>query len=230
MIIVPTAALLGILTDVLPLADDSKDSPLFGVLLEWTGTVLNAHASYAGGLMAGASTWDPDDTFDAPPDDAGYVPGPTREDEPAWRVFVSYPDAVEIVKTFKVPEKFRHVPLFVKVNDTGTRLIVERSRDTGRTEHVMTVQPTGTEAAFPDIARTAWRFRHGDSDVGRVEVWGHRLAAFSNASRRGPLELAFNKGGPIVVQVGDRFIGMLTPERAKSEASSVLRDGAGVLV
>jgi hypothetical protein len=234
MITISTGDLLGLLTDVMPLATDSKDSPQYGVLLEWTdamsdGGRLRAHATN-GGLTAGVSSWDPDDReIYVAPDEFAYVPGRSFEDEPAWRAFIAMPDVAEIVKTFKLPAKFLWIPLRVKVNDTGTRLIIERSRDTGKTQHLMTVQPTGTEAAVPDIDAMVEGALHRLRPRNGIKMWGHRIAAFANASRRGPLDLTFTNAGPVVVRVGDRFAGTLTAEKPERSAS-VLRDGAGVMV
>jgi hypothetical protein len=230
MITISTGDLLGLLTDVMPLATDSKDSPQYGVLLEWDRANLRAHATN-GGLTAGVSSWNPDDrAIYVAPDEFAYVPGPSwDEQEPTWRVFIAMPDVAEIVKTFKLPAKFLWIPLNVKANDAGTVLVVERSREYGKTQHLMTVQPTGTEAAVPDIdAMVEGHLRH-QLAVNRVGVWGHRIAAFANASRRGPLDLTFTNAGPVVVRVGDRFAGTLTAEKPERSAS-VLRDGAGVMV
>ncbi len=67
--------------------------------------------------------------------------------------------------------------------------------------------------------------------IRRTAIWGHRLAAFEQAGRRGPVELIFTDPTlPIAVKVGDRFIGYVTPEReARRLASDALRDDSGVM-
>jgi hypothetical protein len=232
MLIVPTGDLVGILSDVLPLAPDNKDHPHHGVLLEWDGSQLSAHAS--DGLSAGVSSYDPDDPDDFPEDGPVVHWGPTEGGEPTWRFFVTAPDAKEIVKTFKLAWKFRAIPLNVKVSPTGTLLFIERTRDTGKTEHTMAVRPPtdGVPRGFPDVPALVADLMHYRAPADHSVVWGHRLAAFQTASRRGPVAQVFTRGDrPTVIKVGNRFIGCVTAEREpKRPASDVLRTGSGVLL
>lgn len=232
MIVVPTAEFLGILTDVLPFAPEDKNDPLYGVLLEWDGNVLTAHATDT--LSAGMSTWSPEDLVDLPEADDMPVYGPT-DDDPAWRVMLAAPDVVEIVKTFKVAFKFRGIPLSLKVSPTGARFIVERSRDTGKSEHLVTVQPTGEHVRFPDLRAQIDDHLTAPAVTGRSTVWGHRLAAFTAAGRRGPAELIYTEPPrPIVVRVGDRFRGFVSGQQSRRAAAiqtvDILRDGSGLLL
>ena len=238
MLIMPTADLVGIITDVLPLAPDpkDKDNPRGGVLLEWDGEALHAHAT--DGLSAGISTYHPDDPTDFD-DDATqpvvYWGDSGGDPEPRWRVFITTADAKEVVSTFKLAYKFRMVPLHVKVNLARTRLIIERTRDTGKTQHEMTVERVAdADRVFPDLRAQIDRAEGNTASVDRLAVWGHRLAAFANAGRRGPVELIpvrFADDELVVVRVGSRFAGYVTPHtEPRRPPSDVLRNGAGVLV
>lgn len=211
MIVITSGELVGLLADVTPFAPEAKDDPHHGVLLEWTGATLRAHAADA--LSAGLSTWDPEGRWDAPPAELGGKFGASREDEPRWRVFLALSDVAEIVKTFKVAVKQRHAPVSVRANDAGTRLIIERTRDTGLTEHLMMVRPTGAEVSFPDImAAVAETEKHAEP-VFYIRAWAHRLAAFANAGRHGPFTQGFAGEHPLVVMAaGGRFVGYYTPE------------------
>lgn len=230
MLIVPTGEFVGILSDVIPLSTESKDAPHYGLLLEWNGHQLSAHASDS--LSAGVSTYDPDDPtdFDTDVNTEHVNYGPTSEDEPPWKVFLSLDDAKETVKTFKLAWKFRAVPLNIKVNAMGNRLIIERTRDTGKTEHVMSMQPTGAHLSFKDIRAEVRKLMNHLEPKLHCVVWGHRLAAFEHASRRGPVALVFSVGNqPVVVKVGNRFVGYVTPERDPQRDTNVLRTGSSVL-
>lgn len=240
MLIVPTGDLVGLLSDVLPFADPSKDSPNFGVLIEWDGEALHAHATDS--LSAGISTWDLDNIdrdLAEQAEQLGVHYGPTQESEPRWRVFVGLDDAKEIVKTFKLAFKFRGVPLHVKVNESRSRFMVERTRDTGKTEHVMSVQPVHEhEGTFPDLRAQIARAEQNVQPSTRIPVYGHRLAALEHAGRHGVIEqipIAFADSELVVVRAGEAFVGFVTPEnkqarRLADKQSDVLRNGSGVLL
>jgi hypothetical protein len=230
MLIVPTGDLVGILSDVLPFAPAGKDNAHYGVLLEWDGTALHAHA--ADGLSAGISTYDPEDPNDFG-EDNDQAWGPFGE-TPRWRVFVTADDVAEIVKTFKVPYKLRAIPLFLRVDETGARLTIERHRASGKTAHVMTVEPTDADRSFRDIRAEVERFDKNPVELSRIPVWAHRVAAFEQAGRRGvmwqyPVEMS--DASLLVIRIGERFVGYTTLYREpKQSAGDVLRDGAGVMV
>jgi hypothetical protein len=233
MLIIPTAELIGLLTDVMPLMPADKKAADRIVRVEWDGAQLLATA--ADGVRAGTSAWDPDDPSEHDGKKYEVVYGPTNRPEPKWSVYLHADDVAEIVKAFKLADKFGGVPLMVRVNDTGTRFIVERSRETGKTAHLMTVTPL-TDARLPNVRVQVGELWSERSSTGRVVCWAHRLGGFLAAGRRGPLaQIPTGPAGdgPVIVKVGNRFVGHYLPEREpratpRSEVGMVVHDMAEV--
>lgn len=233
-ITIPTAELVDTLAEALAFTPLDKDNYWHGVLIEWDGEAL--HVSAYDVLSGARISWIPGTGAEERADEEVDVPSFGGDDAP-WRVFLSVPSVKEVVKTYKLAAKFAQVPLLLKVTPTGSALIVERSRDTGQSQH-MGMWPSDPDRAdkIPDVGGIA-----GLSDGPGVPLVGttlsaFRLAAFAAAARHGVLVLTH--GDPISLTAGDTFAGFLYPNGVNSAAASVrnsaaadlLRSGSGLHV
>lgn len=233
MITIPTAELTAALAEVLPFAAADKDAYWHGVLIQWDGDHL--HFSATDTLSAARITWIPGEGVEAdvPDDQPQGLPRFGGDDLP-WRVFVSVPSAKEIISTYKLPAKHALVPLTIKITPTGSSLIVERSRETGQSQH-LGMWPTDAERAlkFPAVDLVTQAAGPG-LERDSIEFSAHRLAAFGAATRHGILRLDFTKSGqPVVATAGHTFLGMIYPSgvsssEANTNNSAFLRHGSGV--
>lgn len=238
MLTVPTVELTEGFADVIGLAPQSKEAAMRGVLVEWTGDELTFAAQDV--LSGGVSSWVPGEGEEGR-DETGELIHWGGDDAP-WRVFVDHDDAKQIMKNFKLASRYRLTPLTVKVNPTGSRLIVERSQDTGRRASLLMV-PSDPESVrlFPDVRRIAQDAVIGWADgAPGVAYSGARLAAFGAVRAHGVTQLMFGAGKdrPTAVKIGARFTGFIYPDGAKvlpppalgSAGSDLLRSGAGLHV
>lgn len=211
MITIPTSELLGLITDVIGFAPASKDNPDCGILIEWDG-VDALHAAAYDVLSAGRSTWVPGEGEESEEqgDEAQDVARWGSDDTP-WRVFISAEDAREIVKTFKLPAKFRLVPLLMKCTMNGGHLYIERTKDTGRTAHIAMFRSDSDRAAkFPDVCAIAREATDATEDTSGETFSPSRLAAFGAVRAHGVMHLTFGEAGvPSAVTIGSRFIGFI---------------------
>ena len=239
MITVPTCELLRLLGTAIGFAAADKEQHWFGVQLSWDGDGLSAAGFDT--LSGGRLTWVPYEGAESATnteDDPLRPDWGSNQDDEQWQVFISVLAAKEIVKTFKLPAKHALTPVTIKVTPTGSSLIVERSRDTGHSQHLgMWPNDPDRAARFPDIAEVA----QGSlvSGVGKItdtmKFNPYRLAAFGALSDTLTMRFGFGSD-PTAVTAGDRFIGFIypagvTPGAASTSAGSdLLRNGSGVLV
>jgi hypothetical protein len=252
MLIIPTSELIGLLTDVLGFSPVIKDDPRRGVLIEWDGE--NLHASAYDVLSAGRATWMPGEGQESIDDKDGEVGEmlPTDMwggDDPAWKAFVTYDDAKDVIKAFKVASKLWWIPLSVKISPTGGKLTVERSGDYGKPAALVTVAvDRDVTAKFPDVSKAYaalyddWNAL--DDTINVISFSPYRLAAFGTVRAHGTLVLRFaGEQGAVSASMGSRFVGFIFPDGArKAEASAILsvagdqagsdllRHGAGVIL
>lgn len=219
---IPTAELTGLLTDVLAFAPVVKDDPNRGVLIEWDGETLYASAY---DVLSGArSSWTPGEgqEGEVSENEAGYPETSLLGgDDPAWRAFVAYDDAKEIVKVFKLPAKRWWVPVTVKISPTGSRLTIERTGDLGPTEALLSARiDIDATAKFPGVQEIvdAAKDEHDARTLSYGETYSpYRLAAFGTVRSHGPLVLQFTPG-PTVARMGDdRLIGFIWPNGARKD-------------
>ena len=148
MITIPTADLVGILSDVIPFALDDDEVPLLNqVRLEWDGRQLHALATDR--YRLGISSWEPGDIGDGEEsqDELGVDWG--SGDDP-WAMAVDLPDAKELVKVFKLPTKEAiGVPVTVDYDTERWQARVSRSKDTGHSGLTVLVQDRRDE--FPNV-------------------------------------------------------------------------------
>lgn len=232
MLTIPTSELTGLLSDVLAFAPVVKDDPNRGVLIEWDGETLYASAY---DVLSGArSSWTPgegqegeeaENDEEHPADQLGW-----GGDAAAWRAFVTFDDAKEIVKVFKLPAKRWWVPVTVKISPTWSRLTIERTGDFGPTEALLSarVDPDRT-TKFPSVADI---FRDAVSgslarDTGQI-FSPYRMAAFGTVRAHGPLALQHAVDGPTAAAMGTRLIGFIWPNGArKADALAQAAAAAG---
>lgn len=232
MLTIPTAELVGLLSDVIPFAHTDKDLPdVNSVLLEWDGDRLHAQATDQ--YSAGWCTWDPDD--DQP---GGDNDGPVQDDlftewgsdDLRWRVLITLADAAEAVKVFKLPAKEGRTPLHVAVE--YNRLTIKRGKETGHSAITCAYQ-TRLHHAVPDLEAAFVVFHTRVEPTRAVLFDAQRLAAFAKVRPHAPLELlAAGAGGTAVVHIGSRFTGAikaLSDNRADDQtpAGATEDQGAG---
>jgi hypothetical protein len=244
MITIPTYELTGLISDVLAFADPDKKGRFHGILLEWSEDDYTLYASAFAGPMAGRSSWTPGDGREGDTDtddDAPITIETFGGSDSDWRVFISYEDAKEIVKVFKLPAKKWWVPVAIKVSPTGSRLTIERTGDHGPTEALLSAR-TDDEALsrFPNIedVATATRGRQ-QSPPASVLFTAHRLAAFGSVRFHGDLVLTFGADGdPVSAGMGSRFVGFIftagtnsakAAAAVQASAGNILRHGSGLV-
>lgn len=253
MITIPTSELIGGISDVIAFAADDKDDPQHGIVIAWNGEELSFAATDA---MTGAvSTWTSgmgderftDDlagmrgTADLVEALRGVTWGTAIDGNLPWRVFVSHADAKDIVKVFKLPEKFRLTPVMLEPAASGARLIVARERQVWCNRCTVTVDASPDNLAkFPRVeifAQRALAREIGDQPEGPLTVTFNQLyLARLGAVRDYPCRLVYNgEGAPTGVSVGATFVGFIYPTgMSKSTAARAargvdLRHGAGLV-
>jgi hypothetical protein len=245
MITIPTYELTGLIGDVLAFADPDKEGAFHGITLEWNAEDYTLYAAGYDVLLAGRSSWVPGDGREDEIDEDSGIPLTASDfggGDSDWRVFISYEDAKEIVKVFKLPAKKWWVPVALKVNATGSRLTVERTGEHGPTEALLSAR-TNPDALhrFPDIEGIAdGTLTRRQSPDGRVVFNAAGLAAFGTVRFHGALLLTFGaEGDPVAASMGTRFVGFVfmagtrTAKAAaavQASAGDILRNGSGVMV
>lgn len=234
MITLTTAALLGMIGDMLPFVDPDKDSTAHHcVRIEQRGDTLrmlatNRAQAFRVEWVADAVAGILSDTFD---------------------VRITPTDAKAIVSSFKLGMKLEHAPVALTVaGQVGRqRLMIIREGEpelwSALTMHVAARGVPDLEAGdSPEIDI------HNVIDAGRERVgrgqmlavsWDSRLLAnLGKVDRHGALTMAFTStrdGLPVYVAAEKRFDGIMYPVKRRTEeyrpgaASDILRTGSGVL-
>lgn len=212
-ITVPTGDLVGILSDVIPMAHPDDEMPqLNAVRLEWDRKQLHTMATDRYRLAW--STWDPHDK-----PEYEHQPALDTEwggsDEP-WALSIGLDDAKHLVKTYKLGGKEGyHVPLTVELGNNSVKVV--RSRDTGYSA-ITTVAPDRTDpnlGGFPDLRELLSK---NDVAVPTKELAlnAKYLADFAKVRPRGPLELMLTgPNGMVHIAIGKRFVGAIQPVRTE---------------
>lgn len=242
MITIPTSELVTVLSGALAFAPVVKTDQLRGIQIEWDGEALHASAY---DVLSGArvSWWDGAGREGAG-DDADDVSDLNIHyggDDAPWRAFVSYDDVTDLLKTFKVSAKLWWIPVNLKVNPMGTRLLAERTSGYGKPEATMAVKADlDVTHKFPDVKGICDYVLAGAHALrDQVQFAPHRLAAYGSVQVGEVMRLTFGvDGDPTIVQMGTRVVGFAHPigaqrseARARQEGpSSFLRSGAGVHV
>lgn len=223
MITIPTGDFVGILADVIPLADPDDDFPsTHCVRLEWDGTRLHALATDRYHL--GWSTWDPGDEHEQQHQDDLFTAWGGADE--LWSATVGLDDAKHLVKTYKLGGKEYYVPLTVE--SVGRAVRIQRSKDTGHSAIFTSVEDTFVE--FPDL-RKLLAANDTAKSTRQIALDAKRLAGFAKVRPRGPLHMTFTGANKLVrIAIGERFVGAIMPVNDSKDASDVLRHGSGVLL
>lgn len=225
MITIPTGELVGLLADVIPMADRDRKLPeVCCVRLEWDGARLHALATDR--RRIGWCTWDPADE---------RAEGNWGGDDQAWSATIALDDAKHLVQTYRLKGKALYVQLTVEhVNPGAVR--VQRHRDTGHSAIFTVVRDTFE--AFPDV-RAALAEHDALQPVPGVAVSADSLAPFTKVRPFGPIVLRFTGVDSLVhVSIGGRFVGGIWPRGADvrlgktpgETVGDVLHHGSGVLL
>jgi hypothetical protein len=217
VITIPTAELVGVLSDAIPFASKDEDFPaLNAVRLHWDGDMLHAQATDR--YVLGWSQWDPSDDPDRDEQEDLFTKWGGADDP--WTILLPLADATDIVKVFKLGPKEGWTPLTIDLIDG--RLKVMRHRDTGHSAITQVVE--GLDAEFPkldELLRAANMFDTTDG----LSYDAKRMALFARVRPRGPMRLTFTAGpggGPGLthVQIGERFNGAIMPVREKDDEAA----------
>lgn len=207
MITIPTRDLTGILGDVVPFACPSDEFPsIHCVRLEWDGNLLHALATDR--YRVGISTWQPGEVLPDEEVQDDLFTNWGSGDEP-WASRIALPDAVELVKVFKLPPKQGWTPVTVDYEADRYRLTVKRSRDTGHSAITIAVQDDSLDNPFPNVRALladATKFRAPKE----ITYSAKYLADFAKVRPAGPLELRFTER-LTHVKIGGRFVGAIMP-------------------
>jgi hypothetical protein len=210
MITVPTADLVGILSDVIPFAfadDDITD--INCVRLEWDG--LRLHALSTDRYRLALSTWEP-----------GVVaPGEEVQDDlftdwgsgdDPWAMTIALDEAKELVKVFKLGPKEGHTPITVDYDAMRWTAKVVRSRDTGHS--AITVVVPDMRVEYPNLRALLAKNDALDAVTG-ADYNAKYMADFAKVRPFGPLCLRFAEGFTHV-SIGERFVGAIMPVKVGS--------------
>lgn len=244
-ITIPTNELVGLISDALVFAPADKDDSLHGVLVTWDGAKLAA-AGYDV-LSGGESSWNPDDEAGEDDGDDGdpSIEWGADDDEPAqWSVFLTYPDAKEIVKTFRLAAKFCRTPVYVDIQltpprsgpgdeDPAPRLYVTRHRHPWCVAHSMHAQGLA-DVKFPDVSVIvenalidAGALADGEIEYSTMFFNPARLGQFGMVRPHGLAKVRYlGAERPTIVTVGTRVIGFVFPAGAgAATAAERIRHG-----
>ena len=204
MITIPTGELVGLLSDVIPMASTDGDTPTINAVhLHWDGEMLHAKATDRQHI--GWSMWHPDD---APVQDKqGDLLNQWGGSDESWSATICLPDAKHLVKTYKLGGKQWFIPLTVEHTSAGVRIV--RSRDTGHSAISTVVRDTFEE--FPKLDKALDESR-ATRNVAALAFNAKSLAVFAKVRPRGDMEMRF--GGPtglVHIRIGDRFRGGIQP-------------------
>lgn len=203
MITIPTADLVGVISDVLPFASPDKDWPeRWAVNIEWDGEQLHAFAT--DGYRLGWSRWEPGDVGEDEEVQDDLFTQWGSGDAP-WSITLQLADATELAKVFKLPTKEWQTPLIVDY--TGDRIKVRRDRD--KKHSAITVVADAAGVAFPDV-RVLLAKADKATRVARMSYSAKWLADFAKVRPRGPMQLHFTKN-LTRVSIGERFTGAIVP-------------------
>ncbi len=211
---ITTADFVGLLSDTIPFAFQDDDLPaLNSILLWWDGDKLHTQATDR--YRIAWASWHPDDEPEREyQGDIFNQPG--SGDDP-WTVLIPLADAQHLVKTYKLPPKEGHVPLSVETD--VNRLTVKRHRDTGYPAIRTDIDCRDLDG-FPNLVELL----AGLDVVSKVDGLALNpklIADFSKVrTRGGPMSLRFTgEVSPVLVSIGERFVGSIMPVNEGREAA-----------
>jgi hypothetical protein len=215
MITVPTADLVGILSDVIPFAWTDVEIPQLNcVRLEWDGNQL--HALTTDRYRLGWSTWEPGDVGQGEEVQDDLFTDWGSGDDP-WAMTIALDEAKELVKVFKLPPKEGHTPITVDYDASRWTAKIVRSRDTGHS--AITVVVPDMREEFPDL-RALLAKNDALAAVTNSDYNAKFMADFAKVRPTGALSLKFSEG-LTHVSIGERFVGAIMPVKVGQSANAV---------
>lgn len=207
---ITTADLIGLLGDTIPFAGTDDELPAINSInLFWDGDKLHAQATDR--YRIAWSSWHPDDEPEREyQGDIFNQPG--SGDDP-WQILIPLDDVQHLVKTYKLPAKEAFAPLAVDVHDG--QLTVKRHRDTGHP--AITTVIDGRMDVYLNLAEALAKADVLEKVEG-IAFTAKLLADFAKVRPRGPMLLQFTgEAGPVLVTIGERFVGSVMPVRTGDE-------------
>lgn len=234
-ITLPTSEFVGLISDVLAFAPQDKDATHRGVLLEWDGEQLTAAAHDV--LSGGQSSWGPGEAPEAKGDVAETLAdirwGSDGTDKRA-RLFISYDDAKELIKVYKLPEKFGLTPVTLDLTPYPPMLYVGRPAMPWCTSQSTRVSSAPAEEVegFPDVTDVTENAIKNATATPWVSdglaYSGLRMALFGTVRQWDVMAMTLTgETSMTVVNIGDRFVGWIFPARAKHQAANATLTGGG---
>lgn len=248
-ITIPTAELIGLLTDVTGFAPADKEDFYWGVQLRWSSRdvypngpdevgvrvdelIASAYSTASGA----ASTWEPGSGREGgdDPDDSqlGRKPAINLDDmkwggdDAPWRAFLSMPDVRDLIKLFKVPAKLWAYPLTLDISATGDRLTVRRTAEFGKPAASMTVDTHADlfgyeQTVFPDVAAVVAEACEHTAATDGETFWAHQLGALAGVRAHDSLHVTFPaEGYPSALLMGERWQGFVYGPREQRAAGA----------
>lgn len=243
-ITIPTAELIGLLTDVASFAPTDKDDVYWGVQLEWSRREVDATdnndwyetealvASAYSTTSGACATWEPGTGREGEIDESGKTPAIDTEDvrwggdDSPWRAFLSMDDVRDLIKLFKVPARLWAYPLTLDISATGDRLTVRRTAEFGKPAASMTVD-THTDrfgyegVKFPDVAAVVAEAREHLAATDGETFWAHQLGALGAVRAHDSLHITLPaEGYPSALLMGERWQGFIYGPREQRAAGA----------
>ncbi len=219
MITIPTVELVGLLSDVIPMAGkDTDELDLNCVRLSWDGEKLHAQATNR--HITGWSTWDPDDS--PAQDHQGDLLNQWGGTDAPWAATIALADATHLVKTYKLGGKRWFVPLTIECTDAGVRIV--RSKDHGHSVISTVVKDRFVEFPRVDELLAETNVAGKTANASALSFNPKHLAAFGKVREHGDGKVDLRFTGPaglVHVYIGTRFRGGIQPvysERFKDDA------------
>lgn len=208
MITIPTADLVGVLSDTIPFACPLPELPTLNCIrVEWDGQMLHTLATDR--YRVAWSQWHPDDEPDEGVEAQSDLFTEFGGADDPWHAVIGLEDAKQLVKVFKLPTKEAHAP--VTLDQERGQLQVKRSRDTGHSALTALMRaelPDGEST--PDLVKLL-------ADADRIEAVkglsfnAKLLADFAKVRPRGNV-MALRFAQKLVhVSIGERFVGAIVP-------------------
>ena len=214
MLTIHTVDLVGCISDVLPfVTPDKDDTDRRAVHLRWDGELF--HASAYSGWHSGISSWSPDDPPERDVQDELEVE--LGSDDAPWEFVLSVDDAKHLLKTAKPAKGLEYVPLFVEHD--GQFLHVKRAKQSRVPGFSLAYD--ALDAEFPDLRQLVAAAGNHVEDVKEAGFNAQFLAAFAAVRQRGSYP-KFTFGGaqhPTIVEIGNRFVGLIQPVRPAEDRS-----------
>lgn len=208
----PSVEFVGLLNDAIPFALDDDDFPDLNCLrIAWDGELLHTQAH--DNQHAAWSRWSPEDDPTEGDVQESFLEPFGSDDEP-WERVITLEDAKTLAKAFKPDKKRLFVPLHLDASAPDCLKVV-RNRVPGLPATTITVDHQ--DITYADLAGELAKHDRADA-VRSLAFTAAHLGHFATVRPRGPLEMTFTgQRGPAIVNIGERFTGLITPVRPAAD-------------